>query len=100
MNNTFKIEVLIKKGINNSNLGSISGMNSISIQNHNVDVSVKEATRTLVFHHYTYFFNVADADKVVKIVNDMSKQVDGEVNIMIGSKLIEASNVTVNDLLG
>lgn len=98
--NTFKIEVNIQKGLNNANLGSITGLQNLSVQNHNVDVIVKEPTRTPVFVNHTFFFDVEDAEKVVKILNDMSKEVSGnKTNIMLGSRLINSDNVTVSDLL-
>ncbi|PTE82517.1 hypothetical protein BUY79_12580 [Staphylococcus equorum] len=96
---TFKIEVSIKSGLNNNNLGSIAGLQNLSVENYNFKVDVKKPTTTLIHNHYVFFFNEAHADKVEKIINDMSVEVRDKVNVMIGNQLIEASKVTVNELL-
>lgn len=96
--NTIKIQVNIKSGVNNANLGSIAGLQNISIENYNMKVDVKHPTSTLIYNHYTFFFNVDDADKVEKIINHMSVEVRDKVNIMIGNKLIDAAKVTSSDL--
>lgn len=97
--NTFKVEVNIKSGVNNANLGSIASLQNLAVENYNFKVDVKEATRTLINNHYVFFFDEAHVDKVVKIINNMSVEVREKVNVMIGNQLIDASKVTVNDLL-
>lgn len=98
---TIKVEVSIKSGVNNNNLGSIIGLQNLAVENYNFKVDVKKPTSTLIHNHYVFLFDEADAEKVAKILNDLSVVVREKVNVQLhNNQLIEASRVTVNDLLG